>query len=786
MTAPARTARPARPAAFTGSGYDGPSWAPPRPTAPAPRRPDPARERGERTLTRARRLWSLLPVAGLVATAGSAFHRVFETSALLPVLAVAVAAPLVLSLLLSGLVTRKGRPAPLWPSLLVTVVAWLAVVCATLFREDGGPLPTPDALRAVWSSPLDAPHAILSTILPVPDEAALLVLPHAVVWLAAFTAAELALRTRAALLPAVPAVLAFGVPLVLGVDGPGSNTPQAAALVAFAALLVLVRSRAAASGARGLAVALPLAGVLAVLAGLLGPHAPGLDGRQPLDLRDDVETPVRHPETTSPLDHVAAWLRQPQTELFTVRAEGAGAADANWRLAVLDRYDGATWTSGAELARSGGRVPEEDGADPGGRRRVTQTFTIRDLPGIWLPAADRARSVDAPSGTEFFVDPLSGVLATGADGSTGARANAGLTYTAVSGLPVYDVGRLQTARTADDPAAAELPRVDADGQPIPAVETFRELAAEATRGATYPYQQAVRLADWLRGNYRFDPNAVSGHTYRNLEFFLTEGRRGTSEQFAASFAVLARSLGLPARVAVGFRSGTAEGGVRQVTGADALAWPEVRFEGIGWVPFYPTPGKAAKEGTSVAPAGQPKEREKVDEQIEEAPRTSTPPQRDSARAAPGGGGGDGGPPVWVYPPLAVVLLTAGYVLYALWLPRRRRARRRGAADPAGRVLGAWEQIVERLTEIGLPPTSAHTATEVAAFGAGRVGGAAGEHLPALARLVNEVGYAGRRPDPGAADAAWQHCDAVERVVLRSVSRRERVRRTLHPRALRRR
>lgn len=774
---------------FVPAGHDGPAWAPPRPSAPKPERPTPTRASAERELTRARRLWSLLPVAGLVATAGSGFHRVFDTGALLPVTLVAVVVPVLLSLALSGLLSRKGRTTPLWPSLLLTLVLWLVTVTATLFREDGGPLPTGDAVRTVWAALLDSPHAILTTILPVPGEPELLVLPHAVVWLAAFTSAELALRTRTALLPAVPAVIAFGFPVVLGVDGPGSNIPYATALVAFAALLVLLRSRAAASGVRGLAVALPFVGVLAVAAGLLGPQAPGLSSREPYDLRQEVDPPVQHPESASPLDQIGAWMQYPDTKLFKVRATGPGAPDGgddsvNWRLAVLDRFNGAKWTSGAELARSGGRVPRERGADPGSRERLEQRFTVQELPGIWLPVADRPSEVEAPEGTEVSVDPSSGVIATSADGSTGAKANAGLEYTAVSRLPRYDVKRLQYAATTDNQADKKIPLTDESGQPIAAVKTFQDAATKATEGSSYPYQQAVKLADWLRENYKFDPNAVPGHTYRNLEYFLTSGKRGTSEQFAASFAVLARTLGLPARVAVGFRTGTETGSdTRQVTGADALAWPEVEFKGIGWVPFYPTPGEATEEGTSVAPAGQPKERKKVDEEVAEQPRTSDPAKPEKDEQA-GGAAQDGGLPVWVYPPLAVLLLATAYCLYALWLPYRRRSRRRRAADSGLRVLGAWEQIVERLTEIGLPPTSAHTATEVASFGSKKVGGAAGEHLPALAKLVNEVGYAGRKPDTTSANAAWLHCDAIEKVVVRSVNRRARLRRTLHPRSLR--
>ncbi len=767
--------RPARTVPLPPQGGGEWEWA-----APAPRAPGGPQERPEQSAARpaavgrARRLWSLLPLAGLLGAAGAGFGRVFATADLLPVLTVAVAAPLALSALLTGV---RRRPPALWPGLVLAVVAWLVVVSATLFRGAGGGLPAPAALRAAWTALLDSPHAILTTILPVPGDPALLVLPHAVLWLASFTAAELALRTRAPLLPALPALLAYAVPVVLGVGGPGSDAPVLAVLAGCAGLLVLLRGRVAPS-ARSLAVALPLVAVLAVLAGFAGPYLPGLPA--PYDPRDAVAAPLAQPTATSPLDEVAAWLRNGNDTVFTVRTSGGPAAsELDYRLAVLDAYDGVTWSPTTRLARSGGRVPPRRDADPGGTQTVVQHITVSALPGVWLPAADRPADVTLPSGARLSVDPVSGVL------STGGPVPAGLRYTVVSQVPVYDVKRLQYAPAADDPAMTALPRTDAAGQPIGAVNTFTRTAAAATAGSSFPYEQAVRLADWLRRSYRFDPTALPGHTYRQLEFFLTSGKRGTSEQFAAAFAVLARTLGLPARVAVGFRHGTrGPDGAWQVRGRDVLAWPEVEFAGIGWVPFYPTPDTASGGGAAVAPAGQSTSRSKLDQQITSRPRPATPPRpaapRRTAGARPGGG-----LPVWAYPPLGAVALAAGYALYAAWVPRRRRARRRGHPDPGQRVLGAWQQIVDLLGEIGLPAGGAHTAAEVAAFGAARVGGEAGLHLPVLADLVNEVGYAGRVPDAELARTAWLHCDAVERTVLRSVPWRRRALRALRPAALRR-
>ncbi|ANS66698.1 transglutaminase domain-containing protein [Streptomyces lincolnensis] len=744
--------------------------------APAPA-PTPPAEAADR----ARRLWSLLPVAALSGAAGYGFTRVFPPSELLPVLAVAVPVPVVLSAVLSGLLGRRSaregrRPAgtgsrpttPLWPSALLTVVAWAAVVSATLFHEVSDGLPGGPALRAAWSALLDAPHALLSTILPAPGEPELLVLPHAVVWTAAAVSAELALRTRAPLLPALPAILAFGVPLVLGADGPGTSYPAAGVFAGAAALLVLVRSRVRIP-LRALALRLPAVAALGLVAALLGPHLPGVGS--PYDLRETAVTPpAARPQSTSPLDQVAAWMRNGDEEVFTVRT--SGTAPGNYRLAVLDRYDGTTWSSGAGLTRTGGRVPAEKGAEPDRTKRLEQRFTVRSLPGIWLPAADRPTSVRTPEGTSLSVDPDSGVL------STGEAVPRGFTYTATSRLPEYDAERLRYAAAADDPARLRLPAVDAAGQPIPSVQSFRRIAERVTAGSTHPYQRAVRLADWLRATYRLDSGALPGHTYRNLEFFLADGGRGTSEQFAASFAVLGRTLGLPTRVAVGFRPGTRTGaGTWRVRGEDVLAWPEVGFAGVGWVPFHPTPGEVTQGGSSAVAVEEPEDSRQTDRETAGPARPSTPRTPDGPAPAAGGEPGSG-VSLWLVAPVVPLLLVTGYVLYALWLPYRRRSRRRGDPDVRRRVLGAWQQITERLTEIGLPATGAHTAQEVAAFGAASVGGDVGLRLPELATLVNEVEYADRRPDAEAADAAWADCEAVESTVRQRVPRRTRLLRLL--------
>ncbi|HUR07558.1 MAG TPA: DUF3488 and transglutaminase-like domain-containing protein, partial [Nonomuraea sp.] len=543
-----------------------------------------------------RRVVSVVVAVLLAGTAGLAFDGVFTLGTLIPVVAVAAALPGVVSYALA-------RVLPLWASLAVNLLAWLTAVSATLFRTQAlaGFLPSPASARAALLGVRDSWKALLTTILPAEGDGRTIVLAHFLVWAAAVAGAESALRTRAVVLPVAPAVPVLAAAVVLGVAGPGSRLPSAAILVGLALVLALVR---AARSVRMIVAGVPLLACLvlvAVAAGSVLPFA-----AKPYDVRQLVAQPPPRPLAgVSPLDQVSAWLQNPYRQLFTVRS----TADANWRLAVLDRFDGVTWTSGAGYLPTGGRVPGDDVA--GARDRVEQQFTLQKLAGPWLPAADRPQQVSftVPITTGLMADPATGMLA-----ST-ATTREGVTYRVTSGIRRYSAAELREAVPAADQAALALPN-GPDGRTAPQRARLATIARKATAGATSPMQQAVRLAAYLRKHAGYDVNSPPGHSYRSIQFFLTEAKKGTTEQFAASYALLARSLGLPSRMVVGFGPGKSQdGGVRQVLAGDVLAWAEVEFKGIGWVPFYPTPARShAGESGDVA-EGVSKQRQEVEQEI---------------------------------------------------------------------------------------------------------------------------------------------------------------------------
>ncbi|MGI8329734.1 DUF3488 and transglutaminase-like domain-containing protein [Actinomadura scrupuli] len=753
-----------------------------RPAVSARPRPPEAGEAegtGPRGQTVVRRYASLLVTAALAAVAGLAFHRVFGWDAVVPVVGVASVVPTVLAALLSG--PRAGRPWPLWISMVLSVLAWVATVCLTLFRDRLGDGTLP---RVIGTGLRDSSKAILTTLLPVPPRPELLVLVHVLVWLAGFAGAEIALRTSQRAGPCVPALAVFATALLLGVGGPGSNVPLAAATVILIVVLVLLRSGAEGRGAllRRFALGVPIAAALGALALVAAPYLP-VSG-EPYDPREQVQAPPpQQRDSVSPLDRVGAWLLSPDQVLFTVRPERTTGRPReeqteDWRLAVLDRFDGVTWTSGARFVPTGSRVPPA--ADTGARRDTGEQITVQDLPGIWVPAADRPRTVE---GLPVLIDPVGGTL-------TATRPlRPGQTYQVISSVRQWNVDELNTATPAADPeakAALDLPNGPGADRAPPQLPEFSALARQATRDASTPVEQAAALAQWLRTYAKYDVTAPPGHNYRQLDYFLGEGRRGTSEHFATAYAVLARTLGLPTRVVVGFRRGHAAGAVTEVRSGDVMVWPEVKFARLGWVPFFPTPERAgrSKADDSVAAGDTLQKLEQAQRNAAGRRRGAGPEKSGPARPAPVETAKAAPTPWWVYALVTLGVLIVAYVAATLTAPALRRRGRRRGATPAALIAGAWQQTLEHLADVGLSSARTLTADEVARFGGRGVGDQALQHLRPLADLVNWADFGDTPPGPGPAEEAWRHSDAVGRLVTARSGRTRRLGRRLHPRSLR--
>ncbi len=328
----------------------------------------------------------------------------------------------------------------------------------------------------------------------------------------------------------------------------------------------------------------------------------------------------------------------------------------------------------------------------------------------------------------------------------------------------------------------------------PDAAQLRSIASQHTSGASTELQDALDLQAWLTSSsfrYSLKPDLPTSHW---LLKFLTTGRRGYCQQFAWAFAVLARVLGIPARIAIGYTGGTpGPPGTWRVTTADAHAWPELYFPGEGWLRFEPTPHGAAGQGTATVPsyASGP------------AGRGLPATRSGSAGGAAGstgsghaanplglGGlthGGPGGLAAlsagsraarWLLILIPVlVLLLVGWPAATRRLTRRRRWLT--ATSDAAVAATAWRELTDDLSDyrLGRSPGETPRATARRIRGQLRLDAAADLALGRIVAAAERAQY-GKAAGPGAGLA--DDVLAVRRALAGSVPARQRVRAWLLP------
>lgn len=680
-------------------------------------------------------------VVGLLAAtavSGLLFAPVFGVAALVvPVLAVVVGGYLCVEV-----TARWARLAPLRP-LLVGLVGLLAVVETVLFPTTLAGLPTGETLRMLWYGVTDSWLVTLQSTWPArPDPEQLLFVPLAVV-LATVVGVELLPGARGGgarpLLALLPSLVLAGISQAYQAFDGMAAVLAAAAYGAPAAVLVWACTRGA--GTRRSALdAWPV--LLTVVATALGTLA--IAGLDPLDrgaysLKDDRHAPLHDTRTTSPLQQIADRLSTPDTEVFRYRAE---APVALWRLAVLDGFDGAGWSADVRPSRLGSEIEE-----PAGATRTSARVELGDLPGPWLPSQAIPLDVD---GLAPLVDQNTGVLLRGESGPVEG-------YELTWAEPSVDAATLGGAPV-DTRVHGGLGSVGV----VP--EEIDQLARDAVAQLRPTFQSALQLDRFLRENYLLaeGDDLPTGHGWQQLRRFLVDTKRGTSEQFAAAYVVLARMNGIPARLAVGFRGGApADGGEHVVRNRDVLAWPEVAVRGVGWIPLDPTrsaesagaaaPSKGLSAAVDQARDELPPERELRQPELPESERA------DAAAEPETTGGID-----WLLVSalvLAVALVgwLAGVPL-AVAVRARRRRRRTGAAG----VLGAWAEVCDRLRGHGVAYRLGMTPRDLATVTTEAAGDRTGHAIRELGRVVDMVLWSGVDVGDGHARQAWRHVAEIRR------------------------
>jgi hypothetical protein len=347
--------------------------------------------------------------------------------------------------------------------------------------------------------------------------------------------------------------------------------------------------------------------------------------------------------------------------------------------------------------------------------------------------------------------------------------------------PAVTVFTVEPLETFDPSTGQQLATV----QPTDIENTFSSLATTMAPNGTVA-EKVAQLAATLHDNYSFNPEAAGGVQQHLIETFLGTGKVGNLEQFVTGFVLLARSLGVDARIATGYRLDTS-GQSATITTETALAWPEVRVAGQ-WVSVDLLPEPTSQDPPANQQPGQPEtppaQPPLEPPQVNQAnPNEPVPPSLPPAKPS-----GWSAVRVWVLRgSVFTVLLLWPLVVFAVIVTWKKLRRRRGlkAADPARRVSTAWILAADALVDAGATLQTSHTNAELVEEGV-KTQPSAGPPLGRLQRHADAVTFATATCDPARAADAVDQLRLVESSIRNSSSRWWRWKWWLSTRSLRRR
>ncbi|MGH1548447.1 transglutaminaseTgpA domain-containing protein [Leifsonia poae] len=441
--------------------------------------------------------------------------------------------------------------------------------------------------------------------------------------------------------------------------------------------------------------------------------------------------------TVTPLVDLGKDLRRPAA----VRALTYTTSAANGqylKLASLDQFTGSVWkhrerdtnrlTDGATIGPVAGLSKTVK------TTKISTTIEIDQMTSRWLPAPAPVQSVKGLNGTWSW-DPDD--LTIGGINST----TQGQKYTATSLVLQPTADQLKAAGgIVPQEAQRDLflpPRMP------PIIE---QTALEATKDAVTEYDKAVALQDYFRDNgfvYSTQTplkQGFDGDGARVIARFL-EVKSGYCVHYASAMALMARTLGIPSRVAEGYLPGATSGGTATnpgqytVTSDDLHAWPELYFAGVGWVPFEPTVGRgsvpdytrpqtdpAAPAPTSTSTSGAAPKALVPTDPANQTGSASFTAQSSAQPLATGIGVG--------------ILVIAVLLIPAVWRRLRRRRRLRELNDEWGGATLVWDELRDTVRDLGWSAPPTETPRVFAGRIAVAVAGTPGED--AVKRLLAEL------------------------------------------------
>jgi transglutaminase-like putative cysteine protease len=392
------------------------------------------------------------------------------------------------------------------------------------------------------------------------------------------------------------------------------------------------------------------------------------------------------------------------------RYASTDADPAYFRMTALDRFDGTSWTQGDLTAPASARVskgmPPPDGvnATVSTVRNETRVSGGDRLSVPWLPLPYPATQVSV-SGDWRLDERTRAVFST-------KETTTGRSWTVMSARLLPTPEQLEQAPTK---VSAEVnSAIGLDDRTIPLLLT--SIAQRVTKDAGTPYAKAVALQAYFHSSkFHYSLDVSDNDSKDVIARFLRDGR-GYCVQFASTMALMARVVGIPARVAIGFTHGDRQSdGTFQVTTAHAHAWPELYFAGLGWLTFEPTPrgdgqaeppsytqpGATTGPGTTTTPGASPTPQPSSSAALgadlsgklrtlnsgDETAAPSTQPASSSNHLVSG-----------LLTVLVVIALLLVLPAASRWLTRRRRWA--AAETDAARAHAAWCELGDDVRDLG--------------------------------------------------------------------------------------
>lgn len=671
-----------------------------------------------------------------------------------------------------------------WRGWGILVVAGLTVLAYFLFggllalphTTFAGFVPTGDTFVALALGVVTSWKQLLTTVAPVSPADGHMLVPFLVMLTASVTAGSLALRLRRPAWALLPAGGALVLAIALGVPEPAFPLVQGALFAVAGVVWLSLRTWWSPSQSTVEATAVDparggrmrtrrLIGAAAVLAVAVGAgvaaNAVAAPAQPRQVFRDVIVPPFDVRDYASPLQSFRKTVRDDaEKTLFTVDALPKGA---RMRIGVMDQYDGVVYNvSDGGPGSSSAFTPLRSNMSPDAKGvPATLRVEIGDYAGVWVPNTGAVSELTYEgSRTEDLRRNTYVNTATG-------------TAVAVPKLAKGDAYTLQTILPVE-PADAQLAEAEFGTVPMPkqrnVPEELSALAAETVADAETPIEQVRALESFLSENGYFshglesDVPSRAGHGAERIATLLGGTQMiGDDEQYAVTMTLMARELGIPARVVMGFfpDEGDDKGGEFRATGDNVRAWVEVNFAELGWLSFDPTPPEdQVPQEQNTRPRVDPKPQVLQPPPPPQEPVDLPPtmpddrePQDESSNLLGIIGAilAIGGISLGV-----LLLLASPFIVIGAWKASKRRSRR-AAQRAADRISGGWEELADRAVDYGARVTPGATRVEDAAVVAETLA------VPAVTALADQADarvFGPVDPSPEEVDAFWREVDEI--------------------------